>query len=324
MVVATGLPPVGHRWAPHSLRESAFFVADPWQPGALDVVRRDQAGPRDVLLVGTGLTMVDVALSLSGPDSRPGRVLHAVSRSGRLPKARQCSQAGGHPGHHRVGLHPGRGHGAGEATHVLGVVRASGDWRPAIDGLRFQVSSLWERLSGADRVAFLAHDAGRWNVLRHRMAPSSAAFTRELRGAGRLTVASAEVADARPLPRGGVEVTLTDGTVRAVGWVVNCTGPQADVRLLGDPLLDDLLARRAGVAIATTATAGMGFRTDRGRLRDSAGSTEAPSGRSVPCAAGSCGSPRRCRRSAARPPPWPPPCSTRWRRCPADWRTAAW
>ena len=91
--------------------------------------------------------------------------------------------------------------------HVLGVVRASGDWRPAIDGLRFQVSSLWERLSGADRVAFLAHDAGRWNVLRHRMAPSSAAFTRELRGAGRLTVASAEVADARPLPRGGVEVT---------------------------------------------------------------------------------------------------------------------
>ena len=45
VVVATGLPPVGHRWAPHSLRESAFFVPDPWQPGALDVVRRDQAGP---------------------------------------------------------------------------------------------------------------------------------------------------------------------------------------------------------------------------------------------------------------------------------------
>ena len=276
VVVATGLPPVGHRWAPHSLRESAFFVADPWQPGALDVVRRDQAGPRDVLLVGTGLTMVDVALSLSGPDSRPGRVLHAVSRSGRLPKA--------HVSALKLAAIPDItewGSTLEEVTeqarqHVLGVVRASGDWRPAIDGLRFQVSSLWERLSGADRVAFLAHDAGRWNVLRHRMAPSSAAFTRELRGAGRLTVASAEVVDARPLPNGGVRVTLSDGTVRPVGWVVNCTGPQADVRLLGDPLLDDLLARRAGVAMATTATAGMGFCTDRGRLRDSAGSTEAP------------------------------------------------
>ena len=82
--------------------------------------------------------------------------------------------------------------------------------------------------------------------------------------------------DARPLPRGGVAVTLTDGTVREVGWGVNCTGPQADIRLLGDPLLDDLLSRRAGVALATTATAGMGFNTDRGRLLDSAGSAEAP------------------------------------------------
>ena len=151
-MVATGLPPVGHRWAPHSLRESAFFVADPWQPGALDVVRRDQAGPRDVLLVGTGLTMVDVALSLSGPDSRPGRVLHAVSRSGRLPKA--------HVSALKLAAIPDiTGAPPWKVTeqarqHVLGVVRASGDWRPAIDGLRFQVSSLWERLSGADRVAF--------------------------------------------------------------------------------------------------------------------------------------------------------------------------
>jgi uncharacterized NAD(P)/FAD-binding protein YdhS len=275
VVIATGLPPVGHRWAPDSLRDSAFFVPDPWQPGALDVLRRDQAGPGDVLLVGTGLTMVDVTLSLSGPDSRPDRVLHAVSRSGRLPKA--------HAGVLKLAAIPDISEWGSTLEevreqarqHVLGVLRAGGDWRPAIDGLRFQVSALWERLSGADRIAFLAHDAAQWNVLRHRMAPSSATFTRELRAAGRLEVASATVVDARPLPRGGVAVTLTDGTVREVGWVVNCTGPQADIRLLGDPLLDDLLSRRAGVALATPATAGMGFNTDRGRLLDSAGSTEA-------------------------------------------------
>ena len=59
---------------------------DPWAPGALDVVRRDAAGPADVLLVGTGLTMVDVVLSLTGPSQRADRRVHAVSRHGELPE----------------------------------------------------------------------------------------------------------------------------------------------------------------------------------------------------------------------------------------------
>ena len=36
-VLATGLPHVGHGWAPQALRESAFFVPDPWQPRALEI-----------------------------------------------------------------------------------------------------------------------------------------------------------------------------------------------------------------------------------------------------------------------------------------------
>ena len=85
VVLATGERPPGAGWAPAALRDSAFFVPDPWAPGALDVVRRDAAGPADVLLVGTGLTMVDVVLSLTGPDRRTDRRIHAVSRHGELP-----------------------------------------------------------------------------------------------------------------------------------------------------------------------------------------------------------------------------------------------
>src|SRR6187549_3586872 len=85
VVIATGLPVAGHAWAPEELQSSAFFVPDPWAAGALDVIRRDRCGPPSVLLVGTGLTMVDVALSLTGPaaggpgaNGRDDRVLHAV------------------------------------------------------------------------------------------------------------------------------------------------------------------------------------------------------------------------------------------------------
>ncbi len=276
VVVATGLPQVGHGWAPQSLTDSAFFVADPWQPGALDVVRRDHAGPADVLMVGTGLTMVDVALSLSGPGNRTDRRLHAISRKGRLPRAHKTplklaaipdvSDWGDSLAQLRRDT----------AQHLTRVTRSTGDWRPAVDGLRFQVAALWGRLDEAERTEFLARDAGSWNVLRHRMAPSSSVVLRELRAADRLALGAAEVRDAEPLPRGGLAVTLSDGSRRDVGWVVNCTGPQADIRALGNPLLDDLLRPRAGTAMASVASAGMGFRTDQGRLLDAAGNTGAP------------------------------------------------
>ena len=181
VVVATGLPHVGHDWAPEALRASAFFVADPWRPGALDVVRRDHAGPPDVLVVGTGLTMVDVVLSLSGAPNRPDRNLHAISRKGRLPAAHAAELVlAAIPDVTDWGdrLPALRTH---VARHVSTVARATGDWRPAVDGLRYQVAHLWNRLDEQDRREFLAKDAGAWNLARHRMAPSSAVVLRELR-----------------------------------------------------------------------------------------------------------------------------------------------
>ncbi|MFL6060693.1 MAG: FAD/NAD(P)-binding protein [Marmoricola sp.] len=276
VVVATGLPVTGHDWAPPALTDSPFFVPDPWAPGALDVVRRDRVGPAEVLLVGSGLTMVDVVVSLSGPGGRADRVLHAVSRSGRLPAVHapaptlaaipDISDWGSTLEEVRSQV----------VRHLEGVAQAAGDWRPALDGLRFQVAALWERLDERDRARFLAEDAASWNVLRHRMPRSSGVLLRELEAAGRLSRAVATVSDAAPLAGGGLRVTLSDGSVREVGWVVNCTGPQLDVRRLGNPLLDDLLRPRAGGALADAATAGMGFRTTEGRLLNSDGTTDAP------------------------------------------------
>lgn len=275
VVVATGLPGVGVDWAPPQLLDSPFFVSDPWAPGALEVVRRDHVGHPDVLVVGTGLTMVDVVLSATGAGARPDRRVHAISRSGRLPLA------------HREQLVPAVVPDvtrwgctlddvlADVRRHVDAVVAATGDWRPAVDGLRFRVAELWQRLGEADRRRFLAEHAADWNVRRHRMPPSSAAALAAARSSGTLHLAAATVVGARPTA-GGLVVELSDGTVREVGWVVNCTGPRADIRTLGNPLLDDLLRPHAGVARATIATAGMGLRTEQGRLVDSNGSAEAP------------------------------------------------
>ncbi|WP_210443406.1 FAD/NAD(P)-binding protein [Nocardioides sp. SYSU D00065] len=275
VVVATGLPEAGTEWAVEELRASPFFVPDPWASGALDVVRRDRTGPRDVLLVGTGLTMVDVTLTLTaaGPADR---VIHAVSRRGLLPRTHAPEQ--------RLAAIPDVSDWGGRLDevraraerHVADVRAATGDWRPAVDGLRFRLSELWQRLSESDRAEFLSRDAARWGLHRHRMAPSSRVRLDALEAEDRLRVSAGTVVAARPLARGGLEVELTDGSVREVGWVVNCTGPQSDVRRLQNPLLDDLLRPRGGSALAVVATAGMGVRTVDGRVVDAAGGTDAP------------------------------------------------
>lgn len=276
VVVGTGLPSVGHDWAPESLTRSAFFIPDPWRPGALDVVRRDQVGPADVLVVGAGLTMIDVVWSLTGKRARAGRNIVAVSRSGRLPKAHLSTpKLAAIPdvsdwGNDLDGIR------AAALAHIAGVKEATGDWRPAVDGLRFRVATLWERMSEADRLRFAREYAGEWNVVRHKMAPSSAELVEELRNSGVLRTVASSVKDAEPLPTGGLRVTLTDGSTHDVGWVVNCTGPQSDIRLLGNPLLDDLLRERAGAPLATVATGGMGVRTHEGRVLDGHGYADAP------------------------------------------------
>ena len=276
VVLATGERAPGYRWAPGALRDSAFFVPDPWAPGALDVVRRDAAGPADVLLVGTGLTMVDVVLSLTGPARRPERRIHAVSRHGKLPAR--------HAGELQLAAIPeidDWGHTLEDyrvrtAEHLARVERATGDWRPAMDGLRTVVQALWQRLDESDREEFLRVDASDWGRLRHRMPPESADVVEALERAAVLTRAAAEVVDAEPLTGGGLRVTLSDGTVREVGWVVNCTGTSPSPSPGADPLFDDLLTARGGVALGRPSTAGMGLLTEAGRLVDSAGSTGAP------------------------------------------------
>ncbi|WP_232678661.1 FAD/NAD(P)-binding protein [Nocardioides sp. R-C-SC26] len=271
LVVAPGLPAPASEWAPTDLAGSAFYVSDPWATGALDVVARDRVGPGEVLVVGTGLTAVDVALTLVR-SSREDRVVHAISRSGRLP----------HP-HAEAMLPPATPDISGWGTplvelrqhvsrHLRQVTDDGGDWRSAVDGLRFQIGTLWGRLSEPEREEFLTTDAASWNRLRHRMAPASRRRMESLVAEGRVQLAAASVSGASPLPRGGLRVELTDGTTRDVGWVINATGPRHDVRVLGNPLIDDLLRRRPdGRCLAVPATAGMGVLTHDGRVSDSAG-----------------------------------------------------
>lgn len=249
-VVLAGGTPSGSTWAPEELRASPRFVSDPWtQPLPED---------GDLLLVGTGLTMVDVAVSAD----RPGRTLHTVSRHDALPRVHRVPTTPPvppPPGITRLTTLAALREAV--ATHVERTVAATGDWRPAVDGLRPVTAQLWSGLGEDDKQAFLTEHARTWDVHRHRMSPAVAARLREVTDAGRLRRHTGTVLAARDVG-GGLEVDLSDGTTVAVAGVVSCTGPVGT--LAHDPLLTTLA--RSGVV--RPGPVGLGIDVaDDGRVR---------------------------------------------------------
>ncbi len=207
------------------------YVADPWRPGALDAVPLDAP----VLLLGTGLTAVDVALSLSVRGLRAP--MHAVSRHGLLPQAHSVGAPGPRPA---VPVPTG---GLGAVLRRLRADAAGGDWRAAVDRLRPYVNGLWHGFTVEERQRFLRHLVRYWEVHRHRMAPGSSVRIRGLVRDGALRVHAATLAAVTLDGAAFSAVSTVDGHWVA-GTVVNCTGPGSAARTgLGRRLLADGLAR---------------------------------------------------------------------------------
>lgn len=264
VVLATGVPTA--RPVPGLTPAAAVhprLVADPWS-GRLDEV----TGTGTVLFVGTGLTMIDAALSLArrAPDLR----LHAVSRSGLLPRRHRRDRRD--PAPPAVAPRPGLTLDELVAGVEAQVAAAPQRWREVVDGLRPVTQDLWHALSLADRERFLREQEARWMRHRHRVAPVVAEEVDALRASGRLHVEAAAVEEVDTAGE-RLRVRLAGrpgGEVRHVeaDWVVSCVGLQYDVRRSDDPLTVSLL--HAGLARSHPLGLGWDCGPD-GALRTAAG-----------------------------------------------------
>jgi uncharacterized NAD(P)/FAD-binding protein YdhS len=219
------------------------WIGDPWTSGALRGLRPGEP----ILLVGTGLTAVDIALTLQ-PLGHP---MVAVSRHGLLPQA-----------HTERPFDPIRCEPPENPTarSLFAWARANstelGHWAPVVDALRDHTNHLWAQMPDSERLRLLNHVQRRWEVLRHRMAPQVAARIAEMQESGQLTIVSGGIRSVTET-RGGVDVALCDRALRVAG-VINCTGPTADVTRSPHPLVRRLLDRR----LARPAPLNLGIDTD--------------------------------------------------------------
>ena len=210
------------------------YINDPW---AADIAAG--LGADDVLLLlGSGLTAVDCALSLDSAGYK-GRII-ALSRRGLAPQAHAPA-----PPYVARRERP-----AGPVSALVRSVRdraAEIGWRNAVDELRPFTPDMWRAASASERSRFLRHLRPYWDVHRHRIAPAVAERLDGLRAQGRLEVRAAKVATATPDADGLLIGLRARGAAASetlkVARVVNCTGPLGDLRRVSDPLLRNLYDR---------------------------------------------------------------------------------
>lgn len=223
---------------------SARYVRDPWAKGALDAI--DPAQP--LLLLGTGLTAVDVATQLLA--DAPGRVIHALSRRGLLPQPHRASRGVPPPA---LTASDFEAMGADVRSQVRGLRRyiahcatQGQDWRDVIGALRPLTRPWWERLPAREKARFLRHVQAFWDIHRHRVAPAPHALFQDAVDGGAIRLLAgrllafeehADSVDVHIRARGAAS-----GSTLRVGVVINCTGPNADLRQLDDGLVRQLLA----------------------------------------------------------------------------------
>ncbi|WGM32692.1 FAD/NAD(P)-binding protein [Brevundimonas sp. NIBR11] len=211
---------------------SARVLADPWAPGALEQVGADD----DVLIVGTGLTMVDMLQALDGQGWR-GRA-QALSRRGLLPRAH--GERHDPPETPTPAMLEGR---LSERTKAARAVARQAGWREMMEGLRPVTADLWAKADLPTRRAIVRHLRPWWDVHRHRIAPRIGVFIDRLLFEGRLSVVAGrvrgiEVDDAGVrldwTRRGQAQPPLTGA------WLIDCTGPGHAPE--ADPVTGPLLA----------------------------------------------------------------------------------
>jgi uncharacterized NAD(P)/FAD-binding protein YdhS len=246
VVLATGTPPAADLPLPAGgwPRDPARYLTDPWALGALEALAGD-----DILLLGTGLTTVDVALRLS--EQRPSARIVAISRTGLLPVTHRWPDGAIEIGYRPPPPGTTLREQARAFRAAVAAARAQGaDMRDVVDAMRPHTQGIWGGLPDADRRRFLRRYARYWLIHRSRMAPAASGWLQELRDAARLRIVAAAIASVaddgdgpavRLRPRGGGAVE----TLR-VDAIVNCAGP-ADSPFAGDsPLYRSL--RAAGLA----------------------------------------------------------------------------
>ena len=240
-VLATGMFPAARTPQTQSSGLNAAAL-DPWNVAAM----RQLDAQSSVLIIGSGLTMVDAVVSLEQAGHRGP--IEVFSRHGLLPHVRRQP--------------PGwvdflaEDHGIRSPRQLLRELRrhcrdaiAQGiDWQAPLDTVRAHIGRLWSQATDVQRRQFVRHLRPWWESHHHRSPPLSAQLVERLHSEGRLRIHAASFKGLEPCAEGGVSIRIrprgeAQTCVVHGAALINSSGIEYDWRRVARPLPQQLLAR---------------------------------------------------------------------------------
>lgn len=234
-------------------------------PNSWDYLALEQIATHDpVLIVGTGLSMIDAVLTLYHQHHQ-GKI-YAISRHGLLPL----------PHADAMSPYSLQDHLPIELRAITKYLRTQskmhvnkgGDWRAVVNALRHEIPKLWEKWQLLDRKRFLRHALPYWNIHRHRVHTTLIDLLAKLCASQQLTILSGRIESVEN-ENAKVKLRLTN-TISQIEtkWLINCMGPALSMRLVSQPLICSLLKR----SIAAIDPLELGFdMATTGALREKTG-----------------------------------------------------
>lgn len=225
-----------------ALRNSCYYIQDPW---SAQIDHKPIKPSESVLLIGTGLTALDTATRLV-QQGHSGSI-YMVSRRGLLPlphRRGSVQSALDYPVQKELlQSHPSVMNYCRILRNIIKHTEC--DWRDVIAAIRPITDKLWLRLNNFERSRFLRHLQPYWDIHRHRVAPDSydmfkaSCDSRQVKTfAGRIQSFSISDNQLSLL----IKPRSTESVIEIeVGRIINCTGPNTNLELVNEPLINQLM-----------------------------------------------------------------------------------
>jgi uncharacterized NAD(P)/FAD-binding protein YdhS len=239
-VVANGiLPPADPFEVTLDIKLTGLYQSNPWNFRYLDQLRNND----HVVLIGTGLTMLDHAAGLL----KHNKNIHvtAFSRRGLLPLAHNPYKAYDFPDYEIIPSED-----IGELflsiKKYYQAHKSNGlHWHDLIDRVRTQVPQFWKALNATSKKRFIRHLKPYWEIHRHRAPQQVLNIVLQAMQEGRFKLLKGKISEVKTHGQGLIiKLVNPNGITRIeVNYLLNSSGLQHNISLTSDPLLRKLLER---------------------------------------------------------------------------------
>ena len=225
----------------NSFYNSEKYFQNPWSRKAVEGLKDNDS----VLIIGTGLTMVDNVISLI--DTGFQGKIYSVSTNGYFPLSHKKRKPYTdileelHPPYEISKLY------SLFRKHIKIVLSKGITGEAVVDAVRPKTQEIWLSLSLDDKIRFMSHIRHLWGVARHRLPKNIFLQMQDLISKGRLEIIGGRLQEIKEISD-HVLVTIKEKKSQnikelIVTRVINCTGPKTDISKIDQPLISSLFKK---------------------------------------------------------------------------------